>query len=487
MRKMHNKVCVGALLLATVLAIWMSREAPPAPVKPDVPTVTSLTDVLPAASKSDTKRSPAQRTYARFKILLENGMPAARARMAIAKLDQPRGRIPFVTASEEGIADLPISPGNGAGDLRVVVLWRDAHHFPKWLDTRLDLEKLPEDQNSEIELRFPELSRLKIQLVGPDGSFLAREAVTVNAFLPGVDTDPAYVAFCSMSSGEFGRCGFVTDDLGEIEICGVSPQLTLYFGFSLPGIQAKAISRVETNLMPHHLPGYFHAKPEGEYFVRVIRIEMPVFEVQVVDDRDNPVPGADVSFYLGGPTDGKEYLHTGESGFTDQNGSLKIRLAAKSSAPSRLEGSPWWIAGFSPKFGAGYAKGTLSLQARTGKVRLVPADNRPVRGRLISQENGEPMPGIEIELRSFFHHGRGALARTNEKGEFEFAYVMPPPENWRPPGAGTGWKLEMPSDSVYEFAQSSIVVEGKTFDLGGSFDTALDLTTAGDYKIILKK
>lgn len=480
--------------MVLALATWTIRNHGTAPTRPKLMRGTPDGVSLEAAHDDlDIKRGPAERTRLKFRILLETGKPASRARLAIPKPDREAHdrTLPYVTASEDGIAELPIPPGIESADLRVAALWLDAERFPRWLDTRLDLAKLPADPDAEIELRFPELSRLRIQLVGPDGSFLAREGVSVSAFLALDGSDPAKVAFGSMNQSDSSTYRLLTDDIGEIEIRGISPALTLKFDFYAPGSGMNANSRVETDLLPGDLPGYFKAKPEGTYFVRVFKYAMPEFEIQALDDGDKPVPGAVVCFYLAGPADDKPALQTSKSGITDQSGRLKIGLAANNIEPAVLEGCSWWIAAFSPKLGAGYAKGVLSLRARTGIVRLVSVDNRQVRGRLISQESGAPLPGLEIELVPFFRNAGAALTTTDDTGEFVFSRLMPPPDDWRPPGladSDLAWEIRLPRDSRYEFAEeSNIMVEGRIIPLGRKSEMPVDFSRNGEYKLSLKE
>ena len=318
----------------------------------------------------------------------------------------------------------------------------------------LDLARGPAGPDFDAAVRLPDLSRVRIRLVGADGAVLARQSMTVHAFLARSGEDPETVAFLSMVEGSGHGTVFVTDDVGEVEIEGVSDALTLKFDFFATGTPTSTYSRVETNLLPVGPPGYFRADPQGEYFVRVMKCEMPSFSVKVVDPSGQAVQGALVGFFLASPTGSGARPHTEAVGETDVAGIVNLAMAWRSVEPARLEGCTYWIVAYSPNHGANYTRGLLSLADAHAIVQLNKEEVQIVRGRILADETGEPVAGVEIIIRPFFVNWRPGPARSDVNGEFEFVLPKSPPPNWRPSGCKDSdlkWRLKLVSDAAYEF------------------------------------
>ncbi|MBI2923818.1 MAG: hypothetical protein HYY18_22400 [Planctomycetes bacterium] len=386
-----------------------------------------------------------------MRILTESGAAAQRAR---ACFPQAAKAVPVFDADEDGLAILPRPPDVSGAGLRVAVLWKDSLGFPRWFDGVLEPSRLAQNP---VEIRLPELSKVRVRLVGDDGLVIPHAAVVVEAYMSLPSEDPAMVAFCCMSGGGPGSVVLTTDDVGECELMGVSEALTLKFNFHLPRHEVQAFAEIETDLMPRELPGLYLAKPAGRYFVRVTKHEMPLFEILVRDVAGLPVRNVHVGFYLEGPPLGwNDPLHTQASGETDDAGVERVRLAWRSIKPEQLEGCRYWTVAFSPGHGASYSTGLLSLTSLRASLVLTEEKNLEVKARVISEETGEPVPGLELDLEPFFAKQRIVRIRTDATGYFVIPLIQAHPEDWRPPDCterALRWKLDLATDSGFEFSE----------------------------------
>ncbi|MBI2922483.1 MAG: hypothetical protein HYY18_15640 [Planctomycetes bacterium] len=362
--------------------------------------------------------------------------------------------IPFATAADTGIADIEIPPEQDREKLRIAVLWTDTSGFPHWIVNSLDLARGSAGPDCDAAIRLPALSRVRIRLVGADGTVLARQSISIHAFLARPGEDPETVAFLSMADTSGHGTTIETDDVGEAELEGVSEALTLKFDFFATGTPTSVYSRVETNLLPAGPPGYYRAEPQDEYFVRVMKCEMPAFSIKVVDGADQAVKGALVGYFLAGPIGSGARLHTEAVAATDDAGTATLRLAWRSVEPARLDGCAYWIVAYSSGHGATYSRGLLSLADPQAQVQLSMQQTQIVRGRVLQEETGEPVAGINVFLRPFFVNWQAGPARSDLNGEFEFVLPKPPPPDWRPPDCRESdfrWRLKLASDSASEF------------------------------------